>query len=265
MKEVRFMQAAVAPEIVPIGAFKDNYVWTLRTATHAAVVDPGEAGPVLEYLTRERLELSAILATHHHADHVGGIAELLRKYPVPVYGPRDEPIATLTHPVHGGDEVNIPQLGLRFSVLDIPGHTRAHIAYYGAGALFCGDTLFACGCGRLFEGTAEQMYASLEKLRALPDETRVYCGHEYTLANIAFAKAVEPDNAALQRREQRDRRLREAGKPTLPSTLGEEKATNPFLRCGEQAVIESANKYLGGRIADPVRVFAAIRDWKNAS
>ncbi|HZQ73666.1 MAG TPA: hydroxyacylglutathione hydrolase [Burkholderiales bacterium] len=254
-----------ALEIVPVGAFKDNYVWTLRNARHAAVVDPGDARPVLDYLEREKLELCAILATHHHADHVGGVAQLLERWKVPVYGPRKEPIPTLTHPVSEGDEVAIPQLGASasFSVLDIPGHTRAHIAYYGAGALFCGDTLFACGCGRLFEGTAPQMYASLQKLVALPDDTKVYCGHEYTLANIGFAKAVEPRNGALAEREARDRRLRDAGRPTLPSTLGEEKATNPFLRCSEPAVIESANKYLGSRLSDPVRVFAAIRDWKN--
>jgi hydroxyacylglutathione hydrolase len=250
-------------EVVPVKAFKDNYIWTLRNAKHAAVVDPGEAGPVLDYLAREQLGLAAILATHHHKDHVGGIAEILQKHEAPVYGPRDEPIATLTHPVSEGDEVRIPELGATFSVLDIPGHTRAHIAYYGAAALFCGDTLFACGCGRVFEGTSEQMYASLEKLRALPDDTKVYCGHEYTLANIGFAQAVEPANSALRARLERDRGLREAGRPTLPSTLGEEKATNPFLRCLEPAVVESANKYLGGRIADPVRVFAAIRDWKN--
>lgn len=252
-------------EIVPLPAFKDNYIWTLRDRRAAAVVDPGEAGPVKDYLAREGLALAAILATHHHPDHTGGIAELVKAKRVPVFGPKGEPIPELTHPVGEGDSVALPELGATFSVLDIPGHTRAHVAYYGLGSLFCGDTLFACGCGRVFEGTAEQMVASLAKLAALPDSTKVYCGHEYTLANIKFARAVEPDNEALAARETRAQALRAAGKPTLPSTLGEERATNPFLRCVEPAVVESANKYLGARLADPVRVFAAIREWKNRS
>ena len=250
-------------EIVPLPAFQDNYIWTLRDGPHAAVVDPGEARPVKEYLAREGLKLVAILATHHHPDHVGGIAELVAATRVPVFGPKGEPIPALTHALGQDDAVEIPELAAKFSVLDIPGHTRAHVAYYGLGSLFCGDTLFACGCGRVFEGTPEQMLHSLTKLASLPDETRVYCGHEYTLANIRFARAVDPGNAVLAAREERAQRLRDAGKPTLPSTLGEERATNPFLRCAEPAVVESANKYLGGRMSDPVSVFAAIREWKN--
>jgi hydroxyacylglutathione hydrolase len=250
-------------DVVPLRAFRDNYVWTIRNAHSAAVVDPGEAQPVLDYLADQKLQLAAILATHHHQDHVGGIAELRRIHPVPVYGPRGEPITTLTHPVGGGDRVAIEPLDLSFEVLDIPGHTRAHIAYYGAGMLFCGDTLFACGCGRAFEGTPQQLYASLEKLMALPDETLVYCGHEYTLANIGFAKAVEPENAALLEREFGDAQLRRENRPTLPTSIARERATNPFVRVTRPAVIESANKYLGKRAADPAAVFAALRQWKN--
>jgi hydroxyacylglutathione hydrolase len=251
------------PHVVPLRAFKDNYVWTLRDRSSAVVVDPGDARPVLDYLAAEGLRLAAILATHHHQDHVGGVAELVARHPCPVYGPRGEPIATLTQAVGGGDTVPLPELGVSLEVLDIPGHTRAHIAYYGANMLFCGDTLFACGCGRVFEGTPAQLHASLEKLLTLPDDTLVYCGHEYTLANIGFAKAVEPGNARLLERERADAKLRERGLPTLPTTIAREKATNPFLRVREPAVVESASKYLGRRAADPAGVFAALRQWKN--
>ena len=204
----------------------------------------------------EKLTLVAILATHHHPDHVGGIGELMRLRRVPVFGPAGEPIPEMTHPVTEGGSARIAELDASFSVLAIPGHTRAHVAYYGLESLFCGDTLFACGCGRVFEGTPAQMLESLRKLAALPDATRVYCGHEYTLANIRFAREVDPANAQLAAREERVQRLRDAGKPSLPSTLGEERATNPFLRCAEPAIVDSANKYLGARVADPVRVFA---------
>jgi len=250
-------------QVIPLRAFKDNYVWTLRSGNSVAVVDPGEAQPVLDYLAAEKVRLVAILATHHHQDHVGGIAELLAAGKVPVYGPRGEPIATLSQAVGGGDRVSLEQLGVSFEVLDIPGHTRAHVAYYGANMLFCGDTLFACGCGKAFEGTPQQLYASLEKLMALPDETLVYCGHEYTMSNIRFAKAVEPDNAALVEREASDARLRADNRPTLPSTIAREKATNPFVRVSRPAVVASANKYLGKRVSDPASVFAALRQWKN--
>lgn len=250
-------------KIVPVPAFQDNYIWFLCGPRHAAVVDPGDAGPVREFLQRERLALCAILATHHHPDHVGGIAALATESRVPVFGPGAEAIPAVTVPVSEGETVQIPELEASFSVLDIPGHTRAHIAYYRPGTLFCGDTLFACGCGRIFEGTPAQMYASLQKLAALPDDTRVYCAHEYTLANIRFARAVDPDNLELMTRAERDAALRAAGQPTVPSTLGAERATNPFLRCHESAVAATASTRCGEPLEDPVRVFAALREWKN--
>ena len=185
------------------------------------------------------------------------------RFNIGVRGPRDEPIPLLTHPLAEGDRIAIAALGAQFEVLDVPGHTRARIAYYGSKLLFCGDTLFGCGCGRVFEGTPPQLHASLAKLAALPEDTLVYCAHEYTLANIRFARAVEPGNAALAERERADTRTREQKRPTIPSNIGREKATNPFLRCAEPEVAQSASRYRGAALAGPVEVFAAIREWQN--
>lgn len=250
--------------VIPVPAFRDNYIWTLTDGRCAAVVDPGDAEPVAAYLAAERLELVAILATHHHADHVGGIAELVASHRVPVYGPATETIPHAGARLREGDRVSIAPLPIELSVLDIPGHTAGHIAYVGHDMLFCGDTLFACGCGRLFEGTPAQMVASLAKLAALPDETQVYCGHEYTLANLRFALAVEPHSPALVARNQADGEKRARNLPTLPSAIGLERATNPFLRCKEPAVIEAANRRAGRRLDGEVNVFATIREWKNS-
>jgi hydroxyacylglutathione hydrolase len=250
-------------DVVALRAFNDNYIWTIRDAGRAAVVDPGEARPVLDFLRREKLELVAILNTHHHADHVGGNAELLSHYKVPVYGPHDARIPEVTQRLADGERMTLPHFGVEFEVMEIPAHTRSHIAFYGAGMLFSGDTLFAAGCGRLFEGTPQQMHESLSKLMRVPDNTRVYCGHEYTLANIRFAKAADPGNAALEALEIRAQKLRAQDLPTLPSDIGQEKATNPFVRCTEPAVIASASQYVGKPLKEAVSVLAALREWKN--
>lgn len=254
-------------QIHAVPAFQDNYLWVIAAGGRAAVVDPGDADPVEAFLERQGLELTAILATHHHGDHVGGLAELAAHWKCPVFGPAGERIAGLTRRLSEGDRIEVPGIGAAFTALDVPGHTAGHIAYVHGGAdpsLFCGDTLFACGCGRLFEGTPEQMVDSLGKLARLPGETRVYCGHEYTLANIGFAEAVEPGNRALAQRKRRDAAKRERGEPTLPSTIAEERATNPFLRCTEPEVIASAEYRAGHKLATPVEVFAEIRNWKNS-
>ena len=250
-------------EVIPLRAFSDNYIWTLRDSTHAAAVDPGDARPVLDYLRAEHLELAAIINTHHHADHVGGNSELLKHYRVPVFGPHDERIREVTHRLGDGDRITLPHFGIEFQVFEIPGHTRTHIAFYGAGMLFSGDTLFAVGCGKLFEGTPQQMYDSLSRLMQLPDDTRVYCGHEYTLSNIRFARAADPDNVALRELEAKAAQLREQGQPTLPSSIGQERATNPFVRCDEPALVRSASAHAGKKLETPVAVLAAIREWKN--
>ena len=251
------------PAIIPIPAFADNYIWVLRKGAVAAVVDPGDAAPVIAYLEREAVALSAILATHHHGDHIGGVRELVSRWPVPVFGPAHEMIPGRTDALSEGAAITVPGIGCSFSVLDLPGHTSGHIAYVGDEVVFCGDTLFAVGCGRLFEGTPAQMVASLDKLAALPGATRVYCGHEYTLANLRFARAIEPASEALREREARERDKRDRGAPTLPSTIALERATNPFLRADETAIRVAAERHAGRKLHDRVAVFAEIRAWKN--
>lgn len=256
------------PTIIPIPAFADNYIWLLREGAAAAVVDAGDAAPVIAYLEREWVELTAIICTHHHGDHVGGNRDLLQRWQVPVFGPARETIPGRTHAMREGDAIVVPGIDLALSVLDIPGHTAGHIAYVErqgpAPLLFCGDTLFAAGCGRLFEGTPTDMVTSLDKLAALPPGTLVYCGHEYTLANLRFALAVEPGNAALYGRESMAKAARARGEPTLPSTIGDERATNPFLRTGETTIRAAASAHADRELADRVGIFAEIRAWKNA-
>lgn len=251
-------------KVTPIPAFRDNYIWVLHDEHVAVLVDPGEAAPILAWLQQRQVRPLAILATHHHRDHVGGIEELLRYYPMPVYGPAQEAIPGKSHPLAGGEHLVFQELSLELEVLATPGHTLGHIGFHGEGALFCGDALFSCGCGRVFEGTPEQMHASLSRLGSLPPETRIYCAHEYTLPNIAFAQEVEPDNRALQQRRRQSRELRRAGLPTLPVSLAEEREYNPFLRSDHPDVITAASRYAGRPLPPGAAVFATIRAWKDA-
>ena len=250
--------------IEAIPAFRDNYIWVIRNNQYAAAVDPGDAAPLLAYLEAKGLALIAILNTHHHADHVGGNLELKQKFSCPVYGPSKEFIPGITHPLSGGEKVGLHEMGIAFDVLGIPGHTSGHIAYYGESMLFCGDTLFGCGCGRVFEGTMAEMHASLGKLAALPGGTLVYCAHEYTLSNIQFAREVEPGNEDLLDREENAFALRKMHLPTLPSSIELEKRTNPFLRCEVREVIESAARHSGLRPKDELDAFVMLRTWRNA-
>ncbi|MFK7978155.1 MAG: hydroxyacylglutathione hydrolase [Halioglobus sp.] len=252
--------------IEPIHAFSDNYIWLVYDdeSRNAFVVDPGDAQPVESKLEELALNLEGVLITHHHFDHVGGLAELSAGRDLVIYGPHNPAIEAITHRLAGGD--TIVALGEEFAVTEVPGHTLDHIAYFNNGdqpVLFCGDTLFAGGCGRMFEGTAPMMLNSLEALAALPTNTKVYCAHEYTLANLAFAQAVEPDNAALAERVKHAVATREQGQPTVPSNIGLELATNPFLRCTEPSVAATMkeNGMLAG--SEPAEVFAAVRGWKD--
>jgi hydroxyacylglutathione hydrolase len=252
--------------VLAIPAFADNYLWLIHDGIHAAAIDPGDAAPVFAALQAHKLSLVAILLTHHHADHVGGVPALLEQFPVPVFGPRGEPIDPVTIKLTEGDLAEVPELQLKMQVLDVPGHTRGHIAYFASEQewLFCGDTLFAGGCGRLFEGTPAQMAHSLSKLTALPDATQVFCAHEYTLSNLRFAAEVEPANPALIERIALEKTKRERGEPTIPSTIAVEKATNPFLRYREPAILDKLISV--GKLAskEPIAAFAALREWKNS-
>ena len=250
--------------IFSIPAFDDNYIWALvdDVRRQAIIVDPGDATPVLTFFHQKQLTLIAILITHKHHDHTGGIPALLSAFPdISVFSNLIEKVAQTTQFVSDNGVININEH--QFKVIAIPGHTLGHVAYYCKPFLFCGDTLFTNGCGRIFEGTAEQMLQSLKKLMALPDDTQIYCGHEYTLSNIKFALQIEPANVELQKRLKNTEKLRLENKPTVPSTLKLEKDTNPFLRCQYQSVIDSVSRQSGKLCKTEVDVFYELREWKN--
>lgn len=258
----------VNSQLIPLPALSDNYIWLMRKNGDAVVVDPGEAAGVARYLDEHGLSLQAILLTHHHGDHVGGAKELHELTGAPVYGPASERLPVCDHRLAEGDTVQLPGFGLTLAVLDVPGHTAGHIAYHGrtddgTALLFCGDTLFAAGCGRLFEGTPQQMLDSLNKFASLPEDTLVCCAHEYTLSNLRWALEVEPENATLRERWTTASRLREEGLSTLPSSMALEMASNPFLRTGVAEVARSAARHAGHALSSPVEVFASLREWKN--
>ncbi len=250
-------------EISPIPAFDDNYIWLIRNgdAPNVAVVDPGDAAPVLAVLKAHGLTLEAILITHHHGDHTGGVAELKRRTGCSVYGPALERVVGVDVSLSEGDLVAVA--GLEFRVLDLPGHTRGHLGYVGHGALFCGDTLFSAGCGRLFEGTPEQMHASLEKIAALADDTLIYCAHEYTLDNLAFAAVAEPGNPAIAAHRTKVEQLRTEGRPSLPTTLAEEKGFNPFLHYDDESLRAAAEAFAGRPLRLGAELFGVVRHWKD--
>jgi hydroxyacylglutathione hydrolase len=247
--------------ISSVDAFSDNYIWVLQRQNNAIAVDPGDAAPLIAFLDAHQLNLQAVLLTHWHQDHTGGI-EALRQYSpgLRIFGPAT--LKQVSNPVQDGDSIKL--LDLSFSVMAVPGHTLDHLAYHAAPWLFCGDTLFAAGCGRLFEGSAAQMHASLSRLAALPPDTQIYPAHEYTLSNLAFAQAVEPFNDDIKKRFVTDSAKRSKGQPTLPSTLAQEQATNPFLRVENDNVRSAVTAHTGKEICGNSEIFAALRSWKDA-
>lgn len=251
--------------VTPIPAFSDNYIWLLRqdSSQEVCVVDPGDAAAVIEVLEREGLTLGCVLITHHHHDHTGGLAELIKRYSPRVIGPDNPSIAGIQERVADGDEFRV--MGRRFEVIAVPGHTLDHLAFFTSGIpalLFCGDTMFSAGCGRLFEGTPEQMNASLERLNEMPADTLVFAAHEYTLANLAFAQAADPDNKDVAKAFQECERARELDRPTLPSTLERERRINPFLRCDDAGVRKAASAH--GSTDSKDATFATLRAWKDS-
>jgi hydroxyacylglutathione hydrolase len=250
----------------PIHVLGDNYVWVLHASRGQAVVvvDPGDGESVLASLRARELHPAAVLITHHHADHTGGLGVVVEHFAIPVYGPAGEQIRGVDHPVAGGRTISLDDPAFEIEVLAVPGHTLGHIAYHTSDAVFVGDALFAGGCGRIFEGTPAQMYASLQRLVDLGGQTAVFCAHEYTVANLRFAREVEPANLELARRLDEALMLRRRGEPTVPSTIGLELRTNPFLRCGEVSVIEAAQRHAGSAMTDELEVFTTIRSWKDS-
>lgn len=253
-------------KVSAVRAFADNYIWLIHSPQddrQVIAVDPGDAAPVERELARSGLRLAGILLTHRHADHVGGVERLLERNRVGVYGPAAEAVPGDAQRMREGDTVAFDDLGLEFKALDIPGHTLGHVAFVGHGAAFCGDTLFSAGCGRVFEGTSERMVDSLAKLAALPDDTQVFCGHEYTVANLRFALAVEPENDACREYLDECQALRARDEATVPSTIRRERNVNPFLRCNQETVKQAAEAHAGRELQNATEIFAVIRAWKD--
>lgn len=248
--------------ITAIPALRDNYIWALHDDSHAALVDPGEAAPALAFLETHGLKLDAILCTHRHHDHIGGIAKLREVYNVPVYGRRHPNNPHITDDLREGEKLRLEGLGMTLEVMEIPGHLDDHLAYLAPGMVFCGDVLFGAGCGRNFEGTLAQLHHSLQRLAQLPDDTLVYCAHEYTEANLRFALACEPTNPEVQRRIAATHELRETNLPSVPSTIAQEKSTNPFLRCKAPEILHTLQAH-GLSDTSEIAVFSALRKWKN--